>query len=83
MRSTLGTLTGLFLSIVFLSKDIYTNSSMTVHLHKESNKINTRRGVRQGVNISPDLFTATLESIFRRLIWKTYAYATRNATGTS
>ena len=25
-------------------KEIYTNSSMTVHLHNESNKINTRRG---------------------------------------
>ncbi|MEG7524065.1 MAG: reverse transcriptase domain-containing protein, partial [Chromatiales bacterium] len=52
---------------VELLKDIYTNSSMTVHLHKESNKINIRRGVRQGDTISPKLFTATLESIFRRL----------------
>ena len=26
-----------------LLKEIYTNSSMTVHLHNESNKINTRR----------------------------------------
>ena len=29
-----------------LLKEIYTNSSMTVQLHKESNKSNTRRGVR-------------------------------------
>ena len=36
-----------------LLNEIYTNSSMTVHLHKESNKINTRRGVRQGDSISP------------------------------
>ena len=48
-----------------LLKEIYTNSSMTVHLHKESNKINIRRGV------SPKLFTAALESIFRRLTWGT------------
>ena len=27
-------------------KDIYTNSSMTVHLHNESSTINIRRGVR-------------------------------------
>ena len=54
-----------------LLKDIYTNSSMTVHLHKECNKINIRRGVRQGDIISPKLFTATLESIFRRLTWET------------
>ena len=36
-------------------KDIYTNSSMTAHLHKGSNKINIRRGVRQGDTISPKL----------------------------
>ena len=44
---------------------------MTVHLHKESNKINTRREVRQGDTISSKLFTAALESIFRRLTWET------------
>ena len=47
--------------------EIYTNSSMTVHLHKESNKNNIRRGVRQGDTISPKLFTAAPENIFRRL----------------
>ena len=40
---------------------------MTVHLHKESEKIRIKRGVRQVDNFSPKLFTATLESIFRRL----------------
>ncbi len=54
-----------------LLKEIYTNSSITVHLHQESNKINTRRGVRQGDTIWPNLFTAALERIFRRLIWET------------
>ena len=44
---------------------------MTVHLHKESNKINIGRGVRQGDTISPKLFMAALESIFRRLTWET------------
>ena len=51
-------------------KDIYTDSSVTVHLHKESEKIRIKRGVRQGDTISPMLFTATLESIFRRLNWE-------------
>ena len=51
-------------------KDIYTDSSVTVHLHKESGKIRIKRGVGQGDNISPKLFTATLESIFRRLNWE-------------
>ena len=36
-------------------------------LHKESEKIRIKIGVRQGGNISPTLFTATLESIFRSL----------------
>ena len=44
--------------------------TVTVHLHKESEKIRIKRGVRQGDTISPKLFTATLESIFRRLNWE-------------
>ena len=52
-------------------KDVYTDSSVTVHLHKESEKIRFKRGVRQGDTISPKLFTATLEGIFRRLNWET------------
>ena len=55
-----------------LLKEIYTNSLMTVHLHKESNKI--RRGVRQGDAISPKLFTTALEIIFRRLTSETREY---------
>ena len=52
-------------------KDVYTDSSVTVHMHKESEKIRFKRGVRQGDTISPKLFTATLEGIFRRLNWET------------
>ena len=51
-------------------KDIYTGSSVTVHLHKESENIRIKRGVRQGDTISHKLFTATLESIIRRLTWE-------------
>ena len=43
---------------------------MTVNLHKESEKIRIKRGVRQVDTILPKLFTATLESIFRRLNWE-------------
>ena len=39
--------------------------ALSVHLHKESNNINIRRGVRQGDTISPKLFTAAFESTFR------------------
>ncbi len=44
---------------------------MTVHVHKESYKINIRRGVRQRDSISPKLLTEALVSIFRRLTWET------------
>lgn len=53
-----------------LLKEIYTESTVTVHLHKESDKIQIKRGVRQGDTISPRLFTATLENIFRSLDWE-------------
>ena len=60
------------LCVVYIEilKDIYTDSSVTVHLHKESEKIRIKRGVRQGDTISPKLFTATLESIFIMLNWE-------------
>ena len=51
-------------------KNTYTDSSVTVHLRKESEKIGIKRGVTQGDTISPKLFTATLERIFRRLNWE-------------
>ena len=52
--------------IEYVYIDILKNS-VTVHLLKESEKIRIKRGVRQGGTISAKLFTATLESIFRRL----------------
>ena len=44
-----------------LLKEISTNSSMTVHLHKGIYKINIRRGVRD--TISHKLFTSALERL--------------------
>ena len=41
---------------------------MTVHLHKDSEKIRIKRGVRQGDTISRKLFMATLESTFEKKI---------------
>ena len=41
-------------------KYIYTDSSVTLHLHEERNKIRINRGVRQGDTISSQLFTAIL-----------------------
>ena len=50
-------------------EDIYNDGTATIVLHKESEKIPIRKGVRQGDTISPKLFTATLEDIFRSLEW--------------
>ncbi len=47
---------------------------MTVRLHKESNKINTNRRVRQRDTILPTLFMAALPSIFRWLTWETRGF---------
>ncbi|XP_023931700.1 uncharacterized protein LOC106162426 [Lingula anatina] len=44
-------------------RDIYTDSSVTVKLHKTTNKIRIKKGVRQGDTISPKLFTAALERL--------------------
>ena len=39
-------------------------------LHKNSRAIPFDKGVKQGDTISPKLFTASLEDIFRHLDWK-------------
>lgn len=57
-------------SYIKVIKDIYTGSTTTVKLHKESNKIPIRKGVRQGDTISPKLFTACLEHIFKDINWE-------------
>ena len=50
--------------------EIYRQGYATTNLHKESNPIPIRKGVRQGDTISPKLFTASLEDIFRDLDWE-------------
>jgi len=48
----------------------YANGTATVRLHKDSDKVKIAKGVRQGDTISPKLFTACLESIFRKINWE-------------
>ncbi len=50
-------------------EDIYRDSTATIQLHKKSRIIPIRKGVRQGDTISPKLFTACLEEIFKKLEW--------------
>ena len=55
---------------VRILEDIYNGSTATIVLHKESSKIPIRKGVRQGDTISPMLFTACLQEVFRTLDWE-------------
>lgn len=51
-------------------RNIYANSTAKVKLETEGKEIKIKRGVRQGDPISPKLFSAVLEEIFRRMDWK-------------
>lgn len=45
-------------------KDISTDSTATLQLHRNSDEIPIKSGVQQGDTISPKLFTACSEEIF-------------------
>ena len=51
-------------------KYVYQNSYGLIRLHKDSRTFKMTKGVKQGDPISPKLFTACLESVFRKLNWK-------------
>ena len=53
-----------------LLQNIYENSKAKIRLHKNTGEIKIEKGVRQGDTISPKLFTASLESIFRKTDWE-------------
>ncbi|CAG4950935.1 unnamed protein product [Colias eurytheme] len=50
-------------------KEIYKGATLQVKLHEVSRRIPVGRGVRQGDTISPKLFTAALEDVFKLLEW--------------
>jgi len=50
-------------------KYIYEHATSSIRLHEDTQKFSIDRGVRQGDTISPKLFTAALESIFKKLEW--------------
>ena len=55
---------------VKIMENVYEKGSTIIRLHKDSDKIKIEKGVRQGDTISPKLFTACLESIFRKMDWE-------------
>jgi len=49
-------------------EDIYTEATAVIHLDNNVTKpINIKRGVRQGDTISPKIFTAAMEEVFKNL----------------
>ncbi|KHJ97744.1 hypothetical protein OESDEN_02277 [Oesophagostomum dentatum] len=63
---------GVHSHLIAVLRYIHTNARSVIQLGKAKIAINIERGVRQGDPLSPKLFTATLEHIFRRLSWATY-----------
>lgn len=51
-------------------KYLQENATACVNLHEKTRKFKLARGVRQGDTISPKLFTATLEGVFKKLNWE-------------
>ena len=49
--------------------NIYNSGTSIIRLDKESNKFPIQKGVRQGDTLSPKLFNAGLEQVFRMLKW--------------
>ena len=70
ISSTLKTLEnqGIHAGYILLLCNIYKDATASVMLHKETNKVNTEKGVRQGV--SPIIFTAEIEEVFKTLEWE-------------
>jgi hypothetical protein len=50
-------------------KDIYSRAKSKIKVNLDDVTVPMKRGVRQGDTISPKLFTATLEDIFRDIEW--------------
>lgn len=50
-------------------KHIFENAKAAIFLDKEGQHFTLKRGVKQGDPISPKLFNALLESIFREMNW--------------
>ena len=50
-------------------KDICAKAAATIHNDKETIEIKILKGMRQGDTISPKIFTAGLQEIFKRVEW--------------
>lgn len=60
---------GVHAKYIRILKNVYTNSTAQVKLESIGEEFPVERGVRQGDPISPKIFSAVLEMIFRNLDW--------------
>ncbi|KAG1687439.1 Folylpolyglutamate synthase, mitochondrial [Nymphon striatum] len=56
-------------NVIRMLDQIFGLGTSNIKLHTNTNKIRLEKGVRQGDSISPKLFTACLENVFRGLNW--------------
>lgn len=54
---------------IAILQTIYDGATASIRVNDKRAKINIEKGVRQGDTISPQLFSACLEDIFRKLDW--------------
>ena len=62
---------GVETAYITLLRDLYNGATSTLKLHRDSDTIKLQRGVRQGDNLSPKLFTACLQdAIINKINWE-------------
>lgn len=57
---------------VRIIEEVYKTSTAKIRLDKKGGRIDIKRGVRQGDPVSPKIFAAVLENIFRGLEWQQF-----------
>ncbi|KHJ85111.1 hypothetical protein OESDEN_15168, partial [Oesophagostomum dentatum] len=63
---------GVHSHLIAILRYVHDHAHLVVQIGETKIAVNIVRGVRQGDPLSPKLFTATLEHIFRRLNWTRY-----------